>query len=96
MQLDAYSIADLQITLGMLAQAESSGLDISGLRSMIEQRVESTTNPQQPQQPPPGQVPCPTDGCPGVLVPWPKSTAEAGVPIVGCLLCRYSMIEVRK
>lgn len=93
MDLSAYSIASIQVVESVVRQALEAGLALSDLLQLLAKFTDSATVPSPPVSPKGPQEPCPSEGCPGHLEPWPKSSAEAGVPIIGCILCRYSRIR---
>lgn len=87
--IDAYTVAQLQVALSIVEQIDPDSGVVGILRAAIARRtLVSHPSPQvSPRL-------CPTPGCYGVLAPWPKSSLAAGVSIVGCLLCRYSRMDV--
>ena len=93
MDLSAYTIASVQTAAGIIRVAKERGLSIDQTDKYLDAYVDEHTVLGHVLVLRGQPTPCPTDGCPGHLEPWPKSSREAGVPIVGCLLCRYSMID---
>lgn len=91
MNFSAYTTAALQTALIMMR--ETTHVLIQEVIADVEAEVSRRTVPANPYRQGPTPRPCPTDGCPGHLEPWPKSSAAAGVPVVGCLLCRYSRMD---
>lgn len=101
--LRAYSYRDLQMFSQMLAGVgeDTTAAQLSATVTRAMEELDRYLTTYVDEQTVLGTVlsmrgqmdPCPTDGCPGHLEPWPKSSAAAGVPIVGCLLCRYSRMD---
>lgn len=85
--LGNYTVAQLQVAVSIVELLDSSPSVVDILRDHIAQRTRVSLPLSQTLT-----RPCPTSDCPGVLSLWPQSSRAAGVPIIGCLLCRYSMM----
>lgn len=89
-QLSGYTVAHLQTAL-LIAELIAPE---SGLCDVLRVEIDKRTAPAQ-EAVRVLPTPCPSPGCQGFLTAWPQSSREAGIPIVGCLLCRYSRAKDR-
>ena len=89
LSLDAYTAAQLQVMLALLAEAERAGVGLGELRALVARSL-----PQAPQaavrREMTGTSPriCPSCGR-GPLAPVAN---RDGLRILGCRLCRYSEV----
>lgn len=84
--MDAYTVAQLQSALIIIEQLDPTSPACVILRDTVEERTSvKVGNGVRVSV-------CPTPGCGGNMVYWPQSSRAAGVPIIGCLSCRYSTI----
>lgn len=92
MDMRAFSVRDLQTAATLVGVALDDGVTMTALQGVLAKEIEGRVGSVRSF---PSSHPhrCPTPGCPGVLSRWPASTAEVGMPVVGCLICRYSRIE---
>lgn len=95
LSFEAYKIADLQQALGILQAAQGAGMSLDDLSAQLGAAIDEVV--AEKPRPKPLPDPAPQSLCPqcgrSVLEYWPMSSQAAGVPIVGCLLCRYSTIS---
>jgi len=93
MHFSAYSLATIQNAAALVRTARDNGITLEELATLLAEHVDCHTSPGEIVQTRSQLDPCPTEGCPGRLEPWPISSGVAGVQVVGCLLCRYSRID---
>ena len=91
MDLSAYTTAQLQAVRTLLADAVAAGLDLAGLRGLVEQALPAAplvmVRPGRPAQAAAPRL-CPSCGR-GPLAPVHN---RDGLRILGCRLCRYSEV----
>lgn len=85
--LDSYTVAQLQVAWSLAVQFEN----IQDMRDILRRQIDRRTEPANVPQVDHSR--CPTTGCHGILRFWPKSSAEAGVPIEGCTMCMFSRVR---
>jgi hypothetical protein len=97
--LTAHSLAALQHGASICRQGQSAMMNLDELIAALEQAIPTAipaaVQPVTESTEPPIRRACPTPGCKGTLTYWPQSSRLAGHRVVGCLLCRYSTMEVR-
>lgn len=92
MDLSAYTVSAVQTAAGLVRLSMDQGWSLEDLDRYLAAYVDEQTVLGRVLSMRGPLMQCPTEGCHGRLIPWPKSSAEAGVPIEGCLLCRYSRL----
>ena len=86
--INAYSLHDLQTLSALLTQSERAGIVlVADLMALVMSRLEL---PAETNNVLVGD--CPSCGK-GLLIFWPASSRQAGSRVVGCTLCHYSRIE---
>ncbi len=93
MNVSVWTTAQLQNALALVSVAIDAGLDIHNLRELLASYGMQAPGEVGTRQP---DTLCPQCGqrTGSVLRRWPGSSRQAGVPIVGCVVCQYSrMVE---